>query len=69
MRRSRLFLNWARLLTALWLFANMPQDGGRLKPWLQWASLTLDVRLLRARSVTLVRGGLASPQIFWSALQ
>jgi hypothetical protein len=37
MRRSRLFLNWAGVLTALWLFANMPKDGGRLKPWLEWA--------------------------------
>ena len=35
--RKRLFLIWAAVLTAVWVFANLPRDGGPLKRFLQWA--------------------------------
>jgi hypothetical protein len=37
MRRRRLFLIWLAVLTALWVFANWPRDGGTLKFWMHWA--------------------------------
>jgi hypothetical protein len=36
-KRWRLFLIWAGVLAALWVFANWPRDGGTLKPDLEWA--------------------------------
>jgi hypothetical protein len=35
--RWRVFLGWAFVLTAVWVFANWPRDGGSLKPFLHWA--------------------------------
>lgn len=40
-RRSRVFLCWALVLSALWVFLNLPQDGGSLKRFLQWAGFPL----------------------------
>lgn len=37
MGRWRVFLFWAVVLSALWVCANWPRDGGSLKSWLQWA--------------------------------
>lgn len=36
MRRRR-FLIWLAVLTAVWVFANWPRDGGSLKHFLEWA--------------------------------
>jgi hypothetical protein len=36
-RRCRVFLCWAAALTAVWVTANLPRDGGALKKWLHWA--------------------------------
>jgi hypothetical protein len=36
-RRWQVFLCWALVLSALWVFANLPRDGGSLKRFLQWA--------------------------------
>jgi hypothetical protein len=35
--RRRRFLIWLAVLTAVWVFANWPRDGGSLKRFLQWA--------------------------------
>jgi hypothetical protein len=35
----RRFLIWLALLTAVWLLANWPRDGGSLKPWTKWAGV------------------------------
>lgn len=37
MGRRQRFLIWMAVLTAVWLFANWPRDGGSLKRFLQWA--------------------------------
>ena len=36
-RRWRVFLCWALGLSAVWVFANLPRDGGSLKRFLHWA--------------------------------
>jgi hypothetical protein len=36
-RRWGLFLGWALALSAVWVFANLPEDGGSLKRFLHWA--------------------------------
>src|SRR5438105_3438994 len=35
--RRRRFMLWVAVLTAVWVFANLPRDGGSLKRFLQWA--------------------------------
>ncbi len=37
MGRRRRFLLWLAVLTAVWVYANLPRDGGSLKRFLQWA--------------------------------
>src|SRR5262249_44195160 len=37
MRRRWIVLGWFIAITALWAFANLPHDGGSLKPFLRWA--------------------------------
>ena len=37
MGRRQRFLIWLAALTAVWVFANWPRDGGSLKGFLQWA--------------------------------
>ncbi len=37
MGRRRRFLVWLAVLTAVWVFANRPRDGGSLKRFLEWA--------------------------------
>jgi hypothetical protein len=32
-----LFLCWAIALSAVWVFVNLPRDGGSLKPFMEWA--------------------------------
>jgi len=57
--RRRVFLFWAAVLTALWVFANWPQAAGGLKSWLIWAGLPWpfahweDNRLVRFRPLAL----------------
>jgi hypothetical protein len=34
--RRRFFI-WVSALSAVWLFANWPRDGGALKFWMKWA--------------------------------
>ena len=36
-RRRRVFLCWTLVLAAVWVFANLPRDGGSLKRFLHWA--------------------------------
>jgi hypothetical protein len=40
-RSGRTFLIWFLIVVALGLVANLPRDGGALKPFLEWAGFPL----------------------------